>query len=290
MKVNKTLILTILFLSIVEGCKKNDTVGPDDTNNLVAYLQCPQTDIDWPSLADSPWPMFLHDPQHTSRSPLAGPQNGTFTRIGPVNEEIFSSPAVTEDGLIIFGAEGVFAFDVSGTQVWHFDTGGTHDDFVNSSPCIASDGTIYVGCKNGNFYALNPDGTLKWLFNTEQTFAFESPSISKDGSDIYITTRDRDKSTITLFDIDTTGQMVWRYDLPKGGTVLTSPAISPDGNTIYITAASALHALNTDGQLQWTFDAYPNVGIPVIDNDGNIYFNSGYSFRFSKWQLAVVII
>ena len=106
MKVIKALILTILLLSIVEGCKKNDTVGPDDTNGLVAYLQCPQTDIDWPSLADSPWPMFLHDPQHTSRSPLAGPQNGTFTRIGPVNEEIFSSPAVTEDGLIIFGAEG----------------------------------------------------------------------------------------------------------------------------------------------------------------------------------------
>jgi outer membrane protein assembly factor BamB len=294
MKTIKVLILTIMFLSIIVCCKKKDTIGPDDKNILEAYLQCPQTDIDWPSLADSPWPMFLHDPQHTSRSPLAGPQNGTFTRIGPVNQEIFSSPAITEDGLIIFGAEGVFAFDASGTQVWHFDTGGTSKDRVNSSACITSVGTIYIGCHNGNLYALNPDGTLKWLFNTEQTFTFESPTISKDGSEIYFTTRDRDKDTITLFDIDTTGQMLWRYDLPKGGTTLTSPAISPDGNTIYITAASALHAFNTSGQLQWTFDTYRAIGIPVIDNNGNIYFNSGYyicsvspngSLRWSLYSL-----
>lgn len=277
MKVRRLLFLSLL-LAVMAGCKKEETVAPE--GKFAAYLKCPQTDIPWPSLANSPWPMFLHDPQHTSRSPLAGPQNGTFTRIGPVDEEIFSSPAITEDGLIIFGADGVFAFDASGTQVWHFDTGGTRDDIVYSTACIASDGTIYIGCINGKLYALYPDGSLKWYFDTENTIVFDSPAISKDGSSIYITTRNRDKDIESFFAIDTNGLFLWKYEISMLGHFSTSPAISPDGNMIYITGEGALHALDPNGQLKWKFEAHPDIGVPIIDNAGNIYLNSG-SFIYS---------
>jgi outer membrane protein assembly factor BamB len=32
-----------------------------------------------------------------------------------------------------------------------------------ASPTIASDGMIYLGANNSNFYAITPDGKLKWL-------------------------------------------------------------------------------------------------------------------------------
>jgi outer membrane protein assembly factor BamB len=53
-----------------------------------------------------------------------------------------------------------------------------------SSPAIGSDGTIYVGSKNGYVYAVNPGGSLKWKlatgFNVDS-----SPAIASDGT-IYI--------------------------------------------------------------------------------------------------------
>ena len=31
---------------------------------------------------------------------------------------------------------------------------------------ISTDGTIFIGSNNGNLYAINPDGTQKWYFQT----------------------------------------------------------------------------------------------------------------------------
>ncbi|MGC8832248.1 MAG: PQQ-binding-like beta-propeller repeat protein [Thermoproteota archaeon] len=63
-------------------------------------------------LADSPWPMFKHDPQHTGRSPYLGAQT-------------------------------------NGTK-WRYRTGF----WIESSPAIGSDGTIYVGSFDGYLYAI----------------------------------------------------------------------------------------------------------------------------------------
>ena len=50
----------------------------------------------------------------------------------------------------------------NGTLKWKYKT----DYYVYSSPAIASDGTIYVGSRDGYLYAINPDGTLKWKYQT----------------------------------------------------------------------------------------------------------------------------
>ena len=39
-------------------------------------------------------------------------------------------------------------------------------DYIYSSPAIGSDGTIYIGSKDYNLYAINPDGSLKWKYAT----------------------------------------------------------------------------------------------------------------------------
>ena len=85
-------------------------------------------------LAQTPWPMFQHDVQHTGRSSLLGP--------------LFLSGAPAPADVNVWQSFGMIA----------------------SSPTIASDGTIYVGVDvprpptsaQGYLCAINPDMTLKW--------------------------------------------------------------------------------------------------------------------------------
>ena len=41
---------------------------------------------------------------------------------------------------------------------WSLNTG----DSIASSPAVGADGTIYVGSWDRTFYAVNPNGSLKW--------------------------------------------------------------------------------------------------------------------------------
>ena len=52
-------------------------------------------------------------------------------------------------------------FGVPGVKKWEFLTGG----FVESSPAIGGDGTVYIGSDDGNLFALDPsNGLLKWAY------------------------------------------------------------------------------------------------------------------------------
>ena len=51
----------------------------------------------------------------------------------------------------------------SGVKLWEFETG----DWVNSSPAIGSDGTVYVGSDDNKLYAINGKSGVKlWEFKT----------------------------------------------------------------------------------------------------------------------------
>jgi len=55
----------------------------------------------------------------------------------------FSSPAICDDGIIYFGVgTKVVAVDSNGTVLWHKTVA---EKSIRSSPCIAEDGTVYIG-------------------------------------------------------------------------------------------------------------------------------------------------
>jgi outer membrane protein assembly factor BamB len=58
------------------------------------------------------------------------------------------------------------------------------DYHVNSSPAVGSDGTIYVGSDDDYLHAINPDGTQKWCYQAEDV-VFSSPAVGSDGT-IYV--------------------------------------------------------------------------------------------------------
>ncbi len=287
--------VVISFLLQLTSCKKTEPpVGPPppDTN----WVTHPQVDIPWPGLANSPWPMFLHDPQHTGRSPYRGPQEGKVEWLFDAGHNVYSSPAIDVDGTVYFGAENRYFYAVSpaGTQIWSALGGGS-----DSSPLIASDGTIY--CYGGGasqtdtyLYSYDQDGNLKWQFVVAGWEPLSSPSISIDGETVYI-------ASVYLYAIRKDGSLRWQFRPDSTEECHYSLAMSPDGATLYVPGFKALYAVDTSGVLRWKFEApfagpHGPTSNPAVDNDGNIYVGVTPSSVFSlspagaiRWQLDDVL-
>eukprot|EP00483_Globobulimina_turgida_P001013 UN01015 len=89
----------------------------------------------------------------------------------PTYSEWWSSPAISADGKTVYIGNNdfnLYAFDTATGKVnWKYYTTGQ----IFQSPVIGSSGTIYISCENdkpgndganGDFYAVNADGTLEW--------------------------------------------------------------------------------------------------------------------------------
>jgi glucose dehydrogenase len=192
--------------------------------------------------------------------------------VAPASEQYASSvwPKLHQNNFNT-GLSMVDTSSVTGTTIiWTFHAGSK----VDSSPAIGADGTIYVGCENGNLYALDPaDGTPKWVFPTGGEIYTSSPAISADGT-IYI------GSETGFFAINPDGTQKWSY--PTGDSEAGSPSIGADG-TIYLASWDHnLYALNPDGSLKWKFTTGDSMDeSPAIGADGTIYVGSGDSYLYA---------
>lgn len=186
----------------------------------------------------------------------------------------------------------------NGTLLWTFETG----EMIDSSPAIASNGTIYIGSNDNKLYALNPNGSKKWEFSAGPTTYSErgkgiwgirsSPAIGKDGT-IYVGSR-----TTKFFAINPDGTEKWHFPEKSNLDVLSSPAIGSDG-TIYFGShegsQSRIHALSPDGTEKWSFDVQSEeYSSPAISADGIIYFGSHSKKLYAagsdgskKWEFTV---
>lgn len=147
---------------------------------------------------------------------------------------------------------------------WTYQTG----DDVQSSPAIGPDGTIYLGSRDKNVYALHPDGSLKWSFETGGEIE-SSPAITADGT-IYIGSRDK-----KLYAFDPNGFLKWDFQTPS--MITSSPAIGIDG-TIYFGGGDdddRIYALNPDGSLKWAYETGGWIfSSPAVGDDGTVYCGS----------------
>jgi len=114
--------------------------------------------------------------------------NGTVKWIYLVGDDVLSSPAIGDDGVIYFGGgKNFYAVYPNGTLKWKYKAG---DYFWGSSPAIGLDGTVYCGAHDNYVYAWYPNnGTVKWKFNTGD-WVHASPTIGDNGT-VYIVGGDR---------------------------------------------------------------------------------------------------
>jgi outer membrane protein assembly factor BamB len=208
-------------------------------------------------LADSPWPTYRGNLRNTGQSPYD-------------------------------------TSHVDGTLKWMFKPENSSVNLIfESSPTIGKNGTIYVGSHENNLYAVNPDGSMKWMFDIGEPVlisaghslgyskgVLSSPAISVDGT-IYI----RSMSNF-LIAVNPDGSEKWRYPVKVSADTWSSPTIGNDG-TIYVGSAregnegGIIHAINPDGSKKWDFktesDVFPTM---AINEDGIIYSGNGATGKF----------
>lgn len=243
----------------------------------------------------SAWPMFGHDARHTRQSEYAEKGFASLRYRAGMGDDnhvwqfpLASSPAVVSDPV---GTNTIYAGAVGEVKSLCNDNDDcfnwncpieTDDPFwgmIYSSPAIGSDGTIYVGSDKHYFYAIDPDGSIKWQYQTENAVR-SSPVIASDGM-IYVGS---DDSYLYALDpkasVET--RLKWRYK--TNGSIKSSPAIGFDG-TIYVGSDDHyLYAINPIGTLKWRYQTEDKVfSSPSVGSDGTIYVGSddGYFYALN---------
>jgi len=137
---------------------------------------------------------------------------------------------------------------------------------IKSSPAIAEDGTIYFGARDRKLYAVTPTGRFKWIFVTG-AWVDSSPAVGADGT-IYFGSWDG-----KLYALKPDGSPKWVFT--TGNIIVSSPAIGADGTVYFGSHDRKFYALKPDGTLRWSFlTGGPVVSSPAIAADGTIYFTS----------------
>jgi outer membrane protein assembly factor BamB len=157
---------------------------------------------------------------------------------------------------------------------------------IKDSPVIDKDGTVYVGADEW-FHAVNPDGTVKWIFETSWWIK-SAAAIAEDGT-IYVGDGDG-----YLYAIYPDGREKWRIKI--GGWVVGDPAIGDNG-VVYVGASNGdgdFCAVYPNGTLKWCLDLGRATFSPVIGNNGTIFVGTydGYLFAVSpegeiEWKIKV---
>ncbi len=185
------------------------------------------------------------------------------------------------------------ALDASdGSVDWTYELDGS-----GSAPAIAEDGTIYVGgtgsfdsgsgifTTDGKLYALNPDGSLAWTYQTGGA-VFTSPALAADGT-IYVTSggsQDDTDPVGTVYALNSDGSEAWRDPLSGCPAEYGGVTVGADG-TLYVPVGGCvfggvgiLHAYDAAGSELWQFEVNGEFkvikGSSPIAADGTAYVAS----------------
>lgn len=189
----------------------------------------------------------------------------------------FSTPSIGPDGTIYIGCRDwtvrSFRLDGSPGPVWHVDGA------VRTAPLVSDDGHLYFGTEKA-FYAIGPDGVIKWRRSFERLI-YPRPALTNDGRILFTDGRH------TLYCLDANdGSILWEYRTE--GFISDYPLALPDGGVI-ISCHSAgknyLYRLGTGGEVEQTFYLsgwHPYT--PLLGLDGMVFVAS-----FSGWVYAITI-
>jgi len=200
----------------------------------------------------------------------------------------FTTPAVSSDGVIYVGTDcGLHALQDLGdhaAELWFFDASpygnpvppAGEEAQVNTSPAVGSDGTIYFAVcflsltidddlYYGQFFALNPDGTMKWEAPLQtDSWITASPAIGADGTIYFSTTGDGQFSNpegpglYALFDRGDRYELKWFF--PADARIAFAPVID-DRGVIYF-GSSAKNHIAQPGKLYALEDCYGKTDCP----------------------------
>jgi len=212
-------------------------------------------------------PSVLHgDARHTNRAagrlPVRQPEVAWSRDVGgPVEAQIVASP--DEQTLYVASLAGTLTAlaTADGAVKWSLPL----DDRSYSTPCVADDGTVYVGSDAKKFLAVTPEGKVKWTLETDGD-ADDSPVLAKDGTLVVGAGR-------MVYGLTPLGYVKWRFAAKR--KVFSSPALSDDGRVYFGSQDHHAYAVSPQGKLLWSTDLGGDVDAsPAVADDGAVFFGS----------------
>lgn len=178
----------------------------------------------------------------------------------------------------------------SGRLLHSFSDGDSVGHYYNS-PTLVGD-YLYIGNSRGflyevsidnSFYKLNRDLTKVWEYNLGSNEVRGGAALDSNGNIYFVVEEGRVKgdasgSQLFLYSLRNDGEFRWYKLLTSAvdNMGMSNPAIGKD-DTIYI-GGDQFYALNPDGTEKWNYGTDMQImNAPIIDPDGNIYFNSATS-------------
>lgn len=268
MKTVKYLLLLSPILLTSFECKDNITNPP-------VYPEGYQFDIPWPSLANSPWPMYRGNPQSTGRSKenlnLQGVVEWVYVNPGG---QLNSSIVIDKDSNIyvpfFYGSGnwgGVHILGKGGNLKYKLDS----NYFCGTTPIIASDGSFYNWSQSHGITCYNRDKTVKWFYQVNSTERTSNLNIGLDGTIYFLDSH-------ILYALGKDGVLKWTLQDDRFSSwPYAITTFSPDGKTLYIPGEynkAAIFALDVASKtIKWEFGKGKSYW-SVVDSYGNIHIST----------------
>ncbi|MBN4080986.1 PQQ-like beta-propeller repeat protein [Caldithrix abyssi] len=275
-----------IFIIMILGSYSCDEPPPDTIPPTMLQEHTP-----WPSLADSPWPMFRGNPHNTGRSEYVGPKTGTIKWEFQYDPKFVysggSSVSLDAEGNIYFLTHNgyLYSVDPQGKQRWRKSiiSGETTDTEIFTAPTLTADGTIYAPSFDNNLYAFNTDGELLWKKEMERYLYWtDGLFLDKEGN-IYSGVGNN-----LIKKMNNKGEKIWSFPVTGFSSSLI---FFPKGDLIAIPGESNF-VINLNGNVGW-YNQYPTWGLPLIDSQNNLYYShSDTLFSLNekgdfRWQLPL---
>ncbi len=158
---------------------------------------------------------------------------------------------------------------------WRFEMSS---DFARHRSAVAADGSVYVNDVGGTLYALAPDGSLRWTFDTGGQGSQGPVTLGADGT-VYVAGDPLGSETF-IHALNPDGSLKWTVVDPDGQGVIAGPNVGPDGNIYVVTELPALSAfaLSPAGDVLWNVPGFienGQVGEEIVFGNGDLYFCLG---------------
>ena len=237
------------------------------------------------NLADTAWPLFQGNFQHTGLSSYLGTATGTPTSTPKWTVNLGNNSPTSP----IIGLNEEIYIGAGSGELYKITVGnatGTVELFYKiqttatiQPPTIASDGTIYIADQY-YLYALSSTGQLKWKYPVIDS---SPPVIATDGT-IYL------GSGYYLYALNPNGELIWQSPSLSNGRWVTTATIDSQGY-IYVTGktgdTASVYKLNPDNGEVITSSSPRLLSNtpPALDNQGNLYVSAQGGYH-GGWGLS----
>lgn len=255
-------------------------------------------------LANSAWPMFQHDAQHSGRTDVNGPQNlPNIAWFSKTRSRLRGTVCVDEHDRVFVpnGKNPLSAFDaITGAELWESSNhNGGHAD--RSSPAVTDDGIVYIGARDNDLWAVDSaTGAVNWRYHVPHDGDVTTPPTVATNGHIYMGSESLGRGD--FYRMDPGGLPFWTVP-GAGGNVVedghivlrgslknASPCLNHAETIVYVSIKTEAIAVDTaTGAEIWRVDIaskgfgsrHPNYA-PAMANDGSaVYFQS----REGLWAL-----